>query len=699
MPAIPFSHIQVSPSEWGGPLNAGSGCLGCISYVLRGKKIYFERDAEPYLLCVDPQPEEVCVSASQEGDMTLTDTTLTIYLDSAGNQTGSRTVIETKVWHASGEWSYDEGGVKTSTIARQATDDGVLFIDEFDEVTSEDCTPLIAGTGAGVTATTSEDGTTITYIADDTVASQGSTTYNRLRTYYNPGDGSSQNVYGSAPGLESPWILAYDRQGVRTGSLTHTKVFGVPEQDEGEATDEISDSENDESIWGIGDEAQFPAAWPYAGIWWIDAFSSDPMHPKYMPMVNPGSPLLKHEPEGRDVLRAKIAISDTFFPGQSYTVSWAEISRRLGYYVARSGTDRGRTVTSRDRELKLEDQMLAPDDSFGSLDMASASWGLFNFSILDVPETRDDQQPDDGYRTAGFLRRSIIKFSVRRTGVFTFRIRKTQISSGDPESAVVTFSTLATDGSINSEGINSTPEIEFIPSSNLTEIYITVDWVRDSLGADISDWISLGKVRDGWAGFRQFDHAELQANSAFYRRMVFIQTSSIVATYMPDPEDPPTSEELECLESLPWMDFTQSQTWVKTIEDGGAESAWSLQSAEAADGATTWDDEVTAFDPPALFVVGAAETITATSATMAHEESPTDPEELNGATWAIWGRVFATPSVYFGGNTLSVENKTSLTSAKNYSSGGDVEQTAQIYIYPPAENSSLQIANVHVAGV
>lgn len=701
MSATPFTHTLKTLAEWGGPVNAGSGCLACVSHVLRGKTHWFARDAAPYKNCLDPA--KACIKATQGGEITFTRTRTDISLGFDGSVIFSNVQVVTYTLTASGEWSVKDGGSLDSTYTGSTTFNGSLVGDvEVRTSTGSSCAPAIVpvfigeGNAGHVGVAVSDDGLTTTYTPDGFVAYADGVGYLRSRRFYNTSTGATTTVNGDGAGLSSPWVLIGEDVAVYSGSIVHQKFV---EETEGDADEEVAEAEEDTDIWGNTPDAQFPASWPWGGGWW-DAWDGLAMSPQRQGYPNPASPILKHTAEGRDVLRAKLAIADTFYPGQGYALKWSEIVRALGYDVARSGTQRGRTVATRDRTITLEDPMIAPDDDLGSLDYDDASWDLLGYALLAIPSTPEDEDapPTDAYRAADLVRRSRLRFGFLFPGAFTFSIRRVEVVDG--EEPMVTTLSLTTAGTVGADGVNATPDLDLEPASRLGSVYVTIDQVQDADGKPVGGWLALGKVRDGWWGIRQLDHATLQADSQFYRRRVFTQVASVVASYIPDPENPPSEAEAACLASLPWMAFSQTQVWAQSIDPATGELPdWTLVSAEGSAGEAAWSEEVSTFDPPAYEAPteGAGWTVEADSASAATESSPSPADALNGAIWAVFDRVVATPNPFFGGKTLAATPRSSGTTAFSYA-GGDVQQSALIYVNPAAPGTSLQVVNVHASG-
>ncbi len=663
MPATPFTHTLKSLADWAGPVNAGSGCLACLAHVLRGRIHFFEREVEECANCLDPAPEFLCQRVTHY----YADKPYGLIGDS-GCQWNSSHKDVTRVQ----TWEYDGGSVLVSDVwSGTCTSLEVL-----------DCT--FSHNGCRVRLT---DEITSTMNADGTWSGTRHQTRLDICTPANNYDTTVEYNAGCA-GF--------------TDIITVTDTYCPIEQTEEEATEEITDAENDTAIWGADAEAQFPAAWPWAGIWWAGRlWGGGAMSPDHHPITNPASPLLPHTPGGRDVLRAKITLPDSAYPGQTYALSWAEVTRALGYEVACSGSERGRTVTTRDRTVTLTDQMLAPDDRLGSMAYDNSSWNTLGYTLVSVPTpTAPGSPPTAGFPAAAFLRRSRVRFAMRGPGAFTFRVRKVDVLNSDPSDYTTTFASLTTAGTLADDGTNSTSYFDNTPSSHLHSVYLFLDWVRDGDGNDVVGGLALAKVRDGWSGFRQLDHATLQGNSQFYRRMAFTQVSTIVATYIPDPEEDPP-ENAECLESLPYLDFTQTQVWEQVVDPlTGAVPDWSLASATGSGGGASWTGEVSAYDPPDYVFPTAAEgwTVGPTTATDPTVLDPDPADALNGALWATFARVENTPNPFFGGKILAVTPRTSTTTPFTYASGA-VEQSAQIFIYADEPGTSVQIVNIHAAGV
>jgi hypothetical protein len=636
MPPVPFTHTVTSLADWGGPVNSGSGCLSCVTHCMRGQSRWFGRsNAAPYQNCTDPEPEEyLCqrVTTFTNSHNIPPDNETCYQFDS-----GATNWTRTETWNAAGEKTSDVYS-GSCTSSSELVCNGVTLTDDFNATMNAD------GTWTG----------TRHYTRTDT--NNPATNYD-ITVPYNFG----------CPGFGF-------------GTTTVVDTYCTLEQTQEQADEEVDGAENSTDLWGATKEEQFPSMGCYGSL------SFD--------IPSPSSPLYRHDQYGREVLRARLTVADEYFPGQQYSVSWDEVVRNLGYGIARSGSGRGTTSTTRTRTYALSDPMSAPDDALGSMAAGDASWDSLGYSVITVPRTPSGpgSSPTSGFRAASFVRRSRIRFAMRVPGDFDFRVRKIEVLNSDPTDYTTTLATLSTSGTLADDGTNSTIYTAFAPSDHLRSVYLFLDWVRDGYGKDVAGWLALGKVRDGWAGFRQFDHATLQAASAHYRVKTFTQTSTASSDYMPPT---PAPGDVACLESLPWLDFSQTQIWTQTILPGGGESDWALTSASGSANGASWSGEIASLDPPAFSL---STSPSAASWTQSESNTPTTPTST-GASWTNWDRVIETTNPAYGGTIVSVTRRTSTTTAYTYPTDDDVQETSQIYVYAPAPGQSVQLANVHAAGI
>lgn len=662
---------RTAPADWAGPLNPGSGCLGCLPVGLRGKNVWFARRnalAGPSN-CTDPEPSYVQVSSTASGSLS----------------------------------EFDPAGGCDRSAARSA------FVNVVDGVETSGGTAVITfgNSACGPGSTTSE-------------------TYANLITALRS-DGDDWSAWsGPIPGVQTRTLsrtYSYGSGEYGSGSATETSTTALDEDTQVQATAEVEAAEDRTDVWGGDADAQFPwllaPGLPIGNHYGLGYGTMDPGRQEY---AAPASPLLSNKFNGREVLRGRIAVPDVSFPGQTWRADWAVVTRRLGWNVARGGSGPGRTETTRERSYTLAEPMDAPDDALGPMAWAHASWGLLGYALQSVPPTppapapgAPANPPTAGLRVASQLRRSRLRFAVRVPGVVTFRLRKLTVLDSDPTSYTTALANVDTAGTLAADGTNSTAAVDYAPPDQLRSVYLFVDEVVNALGHTLpaSAWIAPGKVRDGWLGFIQLDHSSIQAGSVSYRRLEFTQETTVTSIYTPDPENPPTEDEATCSESegFPWMNFTQTQTWTKTAGPGASQRAsllatpasgtrdWELTAASGSCVDQTWTGEVSEFDPPVASGIGGAWTVGAATATIS-ETQPVDAEEQNGALWVNCARVEPATNPRFGGVTTAVATAGENTSAATYGTGEPlaVQQTGVIYLSAEDAGRSVQIVNLHVRG-
>jgi len=462
----------------------------------------------------------------------------------------------------------------------------------------------------------------------------------------------------------------------------------------------------DATQWGADEEAQFPPAWNEG--YYPNQFLADARYEGWSDIPTAITGLIAHPNVGR----FRLAVSDTYYPGQAYAFSWDVVTRSLGYGIKRSQTECGTTQTTSTRTYTLEEALTAPEDSLGPMGSTDGSWDDLDSAIVRVPPTPSGtgNSATGGFFAAGPLRRSKVRFAVLVPGSFTFKIRKVEVDTSDPNATPVsTTQTLLTSGTLGEDGTNSTSEVHFQPSLiENREVYLFIESVKNSLGVLVTDWLALAKERDGYTGFfRRFDEPDPPVAPLFYKRFKFTQTTTITATAggedcdpPPDPPDPPDPdpEENPCatgtggeVEPPPLLSFTQTQVWV--MERG---SGWKLLSSTGSGGGASWSNEVTHFDPPDMLnfypypdLADDDWTVSATSA------SKTDTSESASALRAEFARVFPTPNGYFGGKVQSISRSTSSDTLQTYGDE-DYRVTSTIVSVEPAEGTAIQLATPYV---
>jgi hypothetical protein len=703
----------ISPSDWCGPLNAGSGCLDCLPVALRGQVEFFARSnaLEGPRNCAQPPPVYIETSSSSAGGG---------YSVSSSYSSGPRTLYNAY----SGVYCEGYNSYESTTIEGDATASTTTYVGRGSFSEGNNGGPLCAQFVTDTTTTTPGPGGSTTEVINtyklndwvtysDTTTTEGDVAggnYTSTRVRTSVGDYTNTTT-GTDPytGGTITYTTTFSVDATWTQTTVHTRRLDEDTQEE--ADDEVEASESSPDVWGETPDEQFPRLYD---VPLIDA-AFGTMDPQWNEHPAQASVLLPRTSAGRFVLRARFAIPAAAFPGQTYAATWAVVTRRLGWGVARSGTAPGRTETNRSRLYTLTDPMSGPEDDLGPLAFADASWGDLGYSLLIVPYTppapapgAPANRPTSGLRVAGRLRRSRLRFATLAPGLVTFKLRRLTVLDSDPAVYTTSLAEVTAAGTLAADGTNSTDDIDYAPPDRVHSVYLFVDEVRDAAGRLLPDeaWIAPGKVRDGWLGFLQLDHAAVQADSVFYRRRTFRQETSVTATYSPDPEAPPSEEDEACYGStgegsLPFLDFTQTQVWEQVAGLAGVPD-WSLASADGSCGEQTWTGEVSPFDPP-----GASPATVAMGWTLgASTASRTDPQEpaageRNGALWANWARVEPVANPRFGGETLDLAIGSSGTSAATYTEGvepGSVQQTGIIYLYAAEPGRSVQLVNLHVRG-
>lgn len=656
-----FAYTLTSLTGWAGPINAGTGCLSCVTHCVRGRAVWFDRGANPhYIECLDPLGDapsyEVALFYAVGGAYTSR-------ASGSCGPFGEGTSVDTAVVDYY-EGHYDN---TTFTLFRATCDPEETVVTPYGFLHAG---PHVGFVDSYLYWQFADPGTTG---GSGWVPSSNASIPEALEP------GGSNNVgdyFDKVVALESSYDYywgEFEWEGVTyrnrdVGELrTVTGYREVGSVTEIEATQVVEDAADDADTWGADAEAQFPQiACPGP------AYGEGAMNPNSCDISNPSTVVYEHTKEGRRVFRGKLSVSQAYYGPQVFSIKWDRVLRKLGYDAVRLVSASGSSSATRSRSLTLTELMAAPEDASGSLAFDSATWAQRGYEILDVPTT--GVPFSSGFLAADLATRSRVRFAVREQGVFSFQIRKVE-KRGDG-SLETTNATLSTDGSIADDGTNSTDSFDVAPSDRLSEVRLFV------VSAPAVQWMALGKVRQGALGFRQLNHATLQADSLFYRKRAFTQTTTITSTYAP------AEGETDCSESdVPWMDFNQTQTWEQVM---GAPD-WTLASASGSCGGVSWTDEVTVFDPPntALGVPPGVATWTQT-------ETAFDGFEGH-AYAAIFDRVVPTANPFFGGKILSVAEQTSVTTPATYASA-TVQQTATIYAYAGVRGTGVQIVNVRVHG-
>ena len=703
----------VSPTDWAGPLHAG--CLNCLPAGLRGRVEWFERRnalAGPRN-CTDPAGVATGNSVRTSSTGYSQDYHQAIPAPSVGvdcvvtygySVAVSGSVTSTR--DASGAVTYSGTSYTFREITSTTYSGCPGYTDDSSDTGVED-----RDTGTGIEFSNGGSPAATTTVVDTPTA------HGYTRTTTTTWDSYSS---ASAPGSAEYIAGGYtgDPRIHYTGTITETQSYSLDEDTEEEADAAVAAAGGASSPfdWGGTPDAQFPwLGLPTTGAdpGEIDPRGTmDPLRTDYSRVKN--SAILRHTSAGRDVLRGRVAIPNETFPGQAWQVDWAVVTRQLGWGPARSGTAPGRTETTRYRLYTLNDAMSAPEDAVGPLAWADASWDALGYALQTVPRTpppaaegEPANSPTAGLRVASRLRRSRLRFATRAPGLVTFKLRWLTVLDADPATFTTALAELTTAGTLAADGTNSTDAVDYAPPDQIHSVYLFVDEVRDAAGRLLPDeaWIAPGKVRDGWLGFLQLDHASIQAGSVFYRRRAFRQQTAVTATYSPDPGSTPSEEDAACYGAtgegaLPWLTFTQTQVW-EQVAGGAGVPDWSLVSATGSCGAAAWTGEVSPFDEPepAEATVAGGWSLGASTASRTDAVEPAAGER-NGAIWADWARVEPVANPRFGGVTLGLATASSGTTAATYAAGtsSTVQQTNVIYLYAADAGTSVQIVNLHVRG-
>ncbi len=268
----------------------------------------------------------------------------------------------------------------------------------------------------------------------------------------------------------------------------------------------------------------------------------------------------------------RFLIPDSVAPNQTWRVALL-IEKRKGLPGWVEAFTSAGTPNSFDTEtLTLEDEISAPVDPLGSLAQADASWALIGWTWGTIAL-------NSAQTVATHTRRSRVRLGFApgtRSVAITFRLRRLESKPGSP--TVETFAELTT--AIQPDGLNLTAEVWVAPPDNLTTVTISVVWVRDAEGSNVTGWSWITKTRDGQWGIRQLDHASLQAGSRFFRRARLVKSTSITPNYGygDDPGAPEVDDYMLRVRNQAAYalvaSITQTQEWVR-------EWSWTRNNAAA----------------------------------------------------------------------------------------------------------------------
>ena len=255
-------------------------------------------------------------------------------------------------------------------------------------------------------------------------------------------------------------------------------------------------------------------------------------------------------------------------PGQNWKIYYEVVRKRMGLSAVDDpdgyeGTPTPTTSSTATNTFTLTEEMFAPEDALGSMAEADSSWDDLSWEAY------------GSSATAGFAQRAWFRVMVPLEGTFTVRLKKVQTGEADSFVEVTT--------SASADGLNATAPVWVSIIDHTRTATVSVEWVRDAEGADVTGWVALRKVRTGAWGQRQWDHAATVAGSRFFKKQTAAWSASVTVSA--------TLRDDAC-GTLGDVTETASLEKVWTFTNGWP-SLWTLVSASGSHGTTSWTDETT----------------------------------------------------------------------------------------------------------